>query len=233
MSDPSVPPDPLVPPTPPVAPVPPTPSVPEGRHDVTPSDRSTARYGLAAGATLAAVAGLVVVLLAVVLVPLAADRPSRAATPVPAAVPPSAKLGFVCPVAGDVWFADTFGAPRSGGRTHKGEDLFAERGTPVVAVTSGEVVKAVRDDDGSLGGRRVWVAGDDGWWWYFAHLDTVDVDVGVRVAAGDRLGTLGNSGNARTTPPHLHIEQHFGSMQGPYVSPFPTLSVLCTVTPGN
>lgn len=227
-----------VPPIPPVPPNPPAPAVPpvvDGRHDADLPDRTSARYGLAGGVTLAAAAGLVVVLLAVALAPLAADRPSGAATaaPSPPPAPPSAKLGFVCPVAGDVWFADTFGAPRGGGRTHKGEDLFAARGTPVVAVTSGEIVKSVRDDDGSLGGRRVWVAGDDGWWWYYAHLDTVSVDVGARVAAGDRLGTLGNSGNARTTPPHLHIEQHFGSMQGPYVSPFPTLSVLCTVTPGN
>lgn len=221
-----------VPPAPHTAPGPPElPSPTSGRHDAAAHDRRSTWHGLAAGATLAAAAGLVVVLVAAALAPLAADRPSAAAVPTPVPVVVSAKLDFACPVAGDVWFADTFGAPRPGGRVHRGEDLFAARGTPVVAVTSGEIAKAVRDDDGSLGGRRVWLVGDDGWWWYFAHLEDVAVDVGARVAAGDLLGTVGNSGNARTTPPHLHIEQHFGAMDGPFVSPFPTLSVLCEVTP--
>lgn len=184
-------------------------------------------FGLGAGALLASALGASVVLLVALLVPFAADRPSAALPPPSVPAPAAVKLDFACPVAGKVWYADTFGADRPGGRVHKGEDVFADKGTPIVAITSGTIAKAVPADDGTLGGRRVWIAGDDGWWWYFAHLDSVAVAVGQRVGTGDPIGTLGNSGNAKKTPAHVHIEQHFGSMQGPYVSPFPVLSVLC------
>lgn len=98
--------------------------------------------------------------------------------------------------------ANTHGAPRSGGRTHKGIDIFADEGTGVVAVTSGKVVKA--GDSGGLGGLRVWVQGDDGMFHYYAHLSAVDVKAGDTVKAGRRLGAVGKTGNAQTTPPHLH-----------------------------
>ncbi len=97
-----------------------------------------------------------------------------------------------------------FGAPRDGGRReHHGVDVFAPRGTPVLAAGPG-VVTRVRETP--VGGRVVWVRDEErGMSRYYAHLDTQLVEEGVRVAPGDPLGTVGNTGNARTTPPHLHF----------------------------
>lgn len=99
--------------------------------------------------------------------------------------------------------ADTWGAGRSGGRRHEGTDIFARRGTPVTSATRGVVV---RIGDGGLGGRHVWVLGPGGERHYYAHLD--DWAPGLHayqvVRAGDVLGIVGDTGNARGTPPHLH-----------------------------
>lgn len=113
---------------------------------------------------------------------------------------------MVVPVAGLTLgqLSDTFGAPRSGGRSHAGIDIFAPTGTAVLAATGGRVIKAVRTDTG-LGGLRVTVLGDDGRYYYYAHLNRVDVTVGQQVSAGQRLGGVGQSGNAKGTPPHLHF----------------------------
>lgn len=98
----------------------------------------------------------------------------------------------------------TFGDPRDGGRRkHEGVDIFADRGTPVVAAAAGRVQQAGRN---RLGGNMVWVGHDDRpYSTYYAHLDRVLVREGQRVEAGDRLGTVGNTGNARHAPPHLHF----------------------------
>ena len=101
-----------------------------------------------------------------------------------------------------------FGAERDGGaRRHHGIDVFAPRGTPVVAAADGIVV---RTGDSPRGGLHVWQRAVDGAGsalgaLYYAHLDRVDVATGDPVRRGDRLGTVGNTGNARTTPPHLHF----------------------------
>lgn len=97
---------------------------------------------------------------------------------------------------------DTFGAPRSGGRKHKGIDIFANEGTPVIAAEGGTVVKA--GNSGGLGGLRVWVRDNDGLLHYYAHMNEVHVNEGDRVVAGQQLGGVGRTGNARNTPPHLH-----------------------------
>jgi murein DD-endopeptidase MepM/ murein hydrolase activator NlpD len=114
----------------------------------------------------------------------------------------TASLGF--PVAGfdSRAVASSFGAPRDGGaRDHHGIDIFAPRGTPVLAAADGWV-SAVRTTP--RGGRVVWVwsAGRS---LYYAHLDEQVVSPGQRVRAGDRLGSVGNTGNAQGTPPHLHF----------------------------
>jgi murein DD-endopeptidase MepM/ murein hydrolase activator NlpD len=100
--------------------------------------------------------------------------------------------------------ADTFGAPRGRDRTHAGVDIFAARGTPVTSSTRGVVV-SVRD--GGLGGRQVWVLGPARERYYYAHLQdwSPGLAVGDVVDAGTPLGTVGTSGNARGTPPHLHF----------------------------
>ncbi|WP_227545991.1 M23 family metallopeptidase [Marinobacter fonticola] len=99
-----------------------------------------------------------------------------------------------------------FGAPRDGGaRSHHGVDIFASRGTPVTAVTDGRA----RTGTSNLGGKHVWLSGSLLGFgtprYYYAHLDAFEVASGADVKQGDILGYVGNTGNARTTPPHLHF----------------------------
>ena len=97
-----------------------------------------------------------------------------------------------------------WGAEREGGRRrHQGVDIFADRGTPVIAVTQGRVSSTgIR----GLGGKQVWLtSGLLGNSLYYAHLDSIWVQTGKRVELGDTLGLIGNTGNARTTAPHLHF----------------------------
>ncbi|WP_430980769.1 M23 family metallopeptidase [Stenotrophomonas terrae] len=115
--------------------------------------------------------------------------------------------------------ADTFGAPRGRDRKHHGVDIFAKRGTPVLAATDG-VAAAVRDS--GLGGRQVWVIGPAGQRHYYAHLQdwVPGLAYGRIVQAGDVLGFVGDSGNARGTPPHLHYGIYAGD--GPF-DPLPLM----------
>jgi murein DD-endopeptidase MepM/ murein hydrolase activator NlpD len=98
----------------------------------------------------------------------------------------------------------SWGDPRSGHRSHQGIDIFARRGTPVVAATAGQVIRIGHD---RLGGNVVWVAGRPSTLYYYAHLDTFwpGLAVGDRVDAGAPLGRVGTTGNAQGTPPHLHF----------------------------
>jgi murein DD-endopeptidase MepM/ murein hydrolase activator NlpD len=98
--------------------------------------------------------------------------------------------------------ASFFGAPRDGGRrTHEGVDVFAPRGTPVVAVGDGRVTRVGTN---RLGGNTVSVSSGK-YSFYYAHLDSQFVTMGKSVRMGDTLGTVGNTGNAITTAPHLHF----------------------------
>lgn len=99
--------------------------------------------------------------------------------------------------------ADTYGAPRGTDRQHEGVDIFAPRGTTVRSTTDGLVV-GVRE--GGLGGKQVWVMGPGRQRHYYAHLDGFAdlLQTGDLVRAGDALGIVGDTGNARGTPPHLH-----------------------------
>lgn len=99
----------------------------------------------------------------------------------------------------------TFGAPRSEGRRHEGVDIFAARGTPVLAAHDGVVV---RIGTYRLGGIAIHTVGRRGVLAYYAHLERVRPDLrrGVLVREGETIGWVGNTGNARTTAPHLHFE---------------------------
>lgn len=112
-----------------------------------------------------------------------------------------------------------YGDPRDGGRRkHRGVDIFAPRHTPVRAVADGRV----RTGESPRGGRTVWLrSGWNGPRYYYAHLESIGVDDGAAVHAGRELGTVGNSGNARGTPPHLHFGI-YGFAGGP-VDPWPRL----------
>ena len=111
-----------------------------------------------------------------------------------------------------------FGAERdAGAREHHGIDIFAPRGTPVVAAARG-VVRSIAPNN--LGGNVVWLSDvDRGQTLYYAHLDRHNVTAGQHVEIGDTLGFVGNTGNARTTPPHLHFGVYRRG-QGPR-DPFP------------
>jgi murein DD-endopeptidase MepM/ murein hydrolase activator NlpD len=114
--------------------------------------------------------------------------------------------------------ADTWGGARSEGRKHEGIDIFASRGTPVLAATEGIVMRVGTN---RLGGQVVWVLGPGGQRHYYAHLDSYgDVRAGMRIDAGKVLGYVGNTGNAASTPPHLHYGIYTA---GGAVDPYPFL----------
>ena len=115
-----------------------------------------------------------------------------------------ASLGF--PVLGYDFRAigSGFGAPRDGGRRkHHGVDVFTKRHTPVIA-PSKAYVRRVSESD--IGGLNIWLHDEKrDLHLYFAHLQTQDVRQNTYVDPGQRIGTVGNTGNARRTPPHLHF----------------------------
>ena len=114
-----------------------------------------------------------------------------------------AALVFPVPGAGRRNIHSLFGAARSGRREHQGIDIFAPRGTPVVASADGWISST---SPNQLGGNVVWLwdpARDQTL--YYAHLDRHAVSRGTRVRKGDVVGYVGNTGNASTTAPHLHF----------------------------
>lgn len=112
-----------------------------------------------------------------------------------------------------------FGAPRSGGRRrHHGVDIFAPRGTPVLAAADGNIIRV---EDTRIGGKVIWQRDDMGNALYYAHLHEQHVQRGMTVQAGDTIGLVGNTGNARTTPPHLHFGVYTRGT-GPW-DPYPAL----------
>ena len=120
---------------------------------------------------------------------------------------------------------DSWHAPRDGGRVHKGIDIFAPRGTEVVAVTDG-IVSYIGDQ--KLGGHCIWLTTENGASFYYAHLDrwAPGIYEGMEVQAGDLVGFVGNTGNAKYTPSHLH----FGvNSSDEMVNPFPLLTSAVTV----
>ncbi len=96
-----------------------------------------------------------------------------------------------------------FGDYRNGGRTHKGVDIYAKKGTPVVAVCDGVITSVATE---KLGGRTVRLRAEGHTWSaYYAHLDKQNVYVGQYVQKGEVLGTVGNTGNAKRKASHLHF----------------------------
>lgn len=119
-------------------------------------------------------------------------------------LPPATQLGVPVQGVSAARIADTFGAPRGRDRSHQGVDIFGRRGTPVRSAALG-IVTSIRE--GGLGGKQVWVIGPGRERYYYAHLDAWNplLAVGDVVRPGDQLGEVGNTGNARGTPPHLHF----------------------------
>lgn len=132
---------------------------------------------------------------------------------------PATASGLVCPVQGPMKHVNDWGFPRSGGRFHEGNDLFAARGTPAVAMVGGTVTQRF----GLIGGKQVTLVGDDAVTYYYTHLDAFGA-VG-RVRAGDVVGYVGNTGNAVGGPTHIHFEVHPGG--GAAVNPYPIVAAVC------
>ena len=128
-----------------------------------------------------------------------------------------------CPVGPVHSFSDTWHAPRSGGRQHQGTDVFAPKGSDAYAVVDGVIDKI---SNGGLGGLALWLRGTNGDRYYYAHNDLNYVTVGQVVKAGQPIATVGNTGNAETTPPHIHFEAHPGG--GAAANPFLWLASLCS-----
>jgi murein DD-endopeptidase MepM/ murein hydrolase activator NlpD len=125
----------------------------------------------------------------------------------PSLVPRLTRSGYVFPVHGPASFTDTFRAARAVVGWHHGEDIFAPIGAPVLAVAKGTVFSVGWND---IGGNRLWLRDTTGNEFYYAHLSAFSPLAinGARVEAGDVLGFVGNTGDAETTPPHLHFEIH-------------------------
>lgn len=125
---------------------------------------------------------------------------------------------LVFPVAGTrSVIKDKWGASRAGGiRRHKGIDIHARKGTPVVAVCDGVITER---GHAGIGGKTLWLKSPKNTWSaYYAHLDKQYVKEGQWVRKGQVIGTVGNTGNARTTPSHLHFGVKRG---GSWVNPLP------------
>ena len=129
-------------------------------------------------------------------------------------------VDWVCPT-GDaaVAFGDTWGAPRSGGRRHEGVDMIGPIGTPILAVVDGFATARSAE----LGGLVLTLVGDDGNRYFMGHLDHYG-KLGA-VQAGDVIAYMGQTGNARFSVPHLHIEIHPAG--GPAVNLYPTVRAHC------
>jgi murein DD-endopeptidase MepM/ murein hydrolase activator NlpD len=200
---------------------------------------TSAASGLPAGTDIR-----VAVARAHVLAPRATPTPTP--TPTPSATPtatPAAKQkpalkrrrapsvrkrltrgGFAFPVYGKASVADNFGAARAAPIvSHEGDDIFADFGSPVVAVTDGRISRVGTLD---ISGNRLWLTSKSGDAFFYAHLSAFAPAAvnGRHVTAGTVLGFVGNTGDAEPTPPHLHFEVHPGGEERPAVDPYPILT---------
>lgn len=165
--------------------------------------------------------------------PAVPAAPAAAPAPLPAAPPPPppapepepapAGGGVSCPVGQPRTYSDTWGAARSGGRAHKGTDILAPYGIPVQAYEDGTVTRASTN---GLGGITLYLQGDSGAVYYYAHLAGYvgGIGAGVRVTSGQQIATNGDTGNARGIP-HVHFEVMPGG--GGSVNPYPYVVRAC------
>lgn len=123
------------------------------------------------------------------------------------------------PVVGKTWYEDSFGSDREGGkRTHEGTDLFSPEGTPIINICQGRVEQLGWN---RLGGERVGVRGDDGNYYYYAHLQVISPKLvkGKHIEKGEDIGRMGHTGDALTTPDHLHLGIELPN--GQWLNPYP------------
>jgi murein DD-endopeptidase MepM/ murein hydrolase activator NlpD len=126
----------------------------------------------------------------------------------------------VFPLVGEYTYSDDFGAARHQGR-HEGVDIMADRNTPIVAVVNATIQRLTRTETG-LGGIYVWLRRADGTEYYYAHMNSIatGLEAGQQVSAGQVIGAVGNTGDARYGATHLHFEIRPG---GTPTDPYPHL----------
>ena len=155
----------------------------------------------------------------------AAPGPGPVTVPVPVTTTtpgPAPVGGWLCPVRGAMSFVDSWMAPRPGGRSHQGVDIMSPRGTPVVLPVGGRTTFRT----GGIGGLTFNLNGDDGNYYYGAHLDSYAGLADGWYPAGTVVGYVGDTGDARGTGTHLHFEIHVGGY-GNVVNPYPTTRANC------
>jgi LysM repeat protein len=186
-------------------------TIAEGVAETTASEPTgTSVYTVEVGETLAAIAARFGTSVQALIATNAIENPDLIRAGQQLSVPSS---GWVCPVANSRYFND-WGFPRSGGRFHQGNDLFAPRGTEVLAPVSG----FVELKSGVIGGLQFWMTGDDGRTYIGTHLE--GFELAGDVAAGAVIGYVGDSGNAIGSDPHLHFEI---LIDGSPINPYPIL----------
>jgi peptidoglycan LD-endopeptidase LytH len=129
--------------------------------------------------------------------------------------------GSACILERPYSFIDSWGAPRSGGRRHEGTDVMAPLGARVFAFVDGVVS---RESTSTNGGIQLYLQGDNGIEYFYAHLSRYAVPTGTRVRAGQLVAYNGQTGNAQYTAPHTHFEVH---VNGGPVNPYPYLKRVC------
>ena len=150
--------------------------------------------------------------------------PATPTTPATTATVTSGASIDVFPAQGPCTFGDTYGAPRSGGRSHEGVDIIAKAGQYVYAVKAGTLTKRYLDAPGSLSGNGWRLTTADGTYFFYAHLSVFapGLTVGSAVQAGQIIGLVGSTGDALT--PHLHFEVH--PLGGASVNPTPVVKAV-------
>ena len=128
----------------------------------------------------------------------------------------------VCPVDGATTFRDSWGEARPGGRGHAGVDMMAAMGHPLVAIEDGYIWSP---NWHYAGGNGLYIDGDSGDRWYYAHMQGYAPGIrdGLRVAAGQLVGYVGETGNAAS--PHLHLGWLPGGVY--YENPYPVVAAIC------
>jgi peptidoglycan LD-endopeptidase LytH len=155
------------------------------------------------------------------------QRRRAAAKVTPAAAPSGgggggSASGSSCILERPYSYVDSWGAARSGGRGHQGTDVMAPHGARVFAIVNGVVS---RESSSTNGGIQLYLQGDNGIEYFYAHLSGYAVAAGTRVRAGQLIAYNGQTGNARYTAPHVHFEVHPGG--GTPVNPYPYLRRVC------
>ena len=168
------------------------------------------------------------------------DTPPPPPTTTTTTVKPGVVRDMTFPVLGKVNFADTFGAPRSGGRSHQGTDIMGAKMLKLVAAADGTVT-ALRPDNPGLSGNSMTITDADGWRYVYIHInnDTPGTDDGrnvydhafasgirrgSKVRAGQHVAYMGDSGNAENAGSHLHFELH--KPDGTVVNPYQSLMLV-------